>query len=40
MIKQYLKPGIIRLQLLVRIEGSNEMKIHNSYLPLGILKAI
>lgn len=39
MIKQYLKPGIIRLQF-VRIEGNNDMKIHNSYLPLGILKAV
>lgn len=40
MIKQYLKPGIIRLQLMVRMEGSNDMKIHSSYLLLGILKAI
>lgn len=40
MIKQYLKPGIIRLQLFVRIEGNNDMKIHNSYLPLGVLKAV
>lgn len=40
MIKQYLKPGIIRLQLFVRIDGNNDMKIHNSYLPLGVLKAV